>query len=103
MPSSALLLAGVVSVACAVGLVGAIQILRREVVSARRMLHRVVVAADEVERVDRARRQLVDGVGLTRAGASGVNRVVRRSGLAVAGIPYAILDSIGRIRRGNPP
>jgi hypothetical protein len=102
MPSSALLLAGVLSVACAVGLLVAVRDVRREVVSARRILRRVVVAAEEIERVDRARRQLVDGVGLARGGASGVNRVVRRSGLAIAGIPYAILDGVGRIRRGDP-
>jgi hypothetical protein len=102
MPSSALVLAGILSVACAVGLLVAVRILRRKVESARRILRRVIVAADEVERVDRARRQLVDGVGLTRAGAGSVNRVVRRSGLAIAGIPYAVLDSIGRIRGGKP-
>lgn len=102
MPSSALLIAGVLSVACAGGLLVAVRTLRRDVVSARRILRRVVVAAEEVERVDRARRQLVDGVGLTRAGVGSVNRVVRRSGLAIAGIPYAVLDSIGRVRRGDP-
>jgi hypothetical protein len=103
MPTSALVLAGVLSIACAVGLLVAVRILRREVASAHRIHRRILVAVEEAERVDRARRQLVDGVGLARGGASGVNRVFRRSGLAIAGIPYSILDSIGRMRRGDDP
>jgi type II secretory pathway pseudopilin PulG len=102
MPSSALVVAGLLSIACAVGLLVAVRMVRRDVASARRLLHRVIVAVEEAERIDAARRQLVDGVGLARDGASGVNRVVRRSGSAIAGIPYAILDGIGRMRRSDP-
>jgi hypothetical protein len=101
MPTSALLFAGVISIAGAVGLLVTVQILRREVASARRLLRRVTVAVDEAERVEQARRQLVDGVGLARGSAGGVNRAVRRSGSAIAGIPYAIIDSIVRIRRDD--
>jgi hypothetical protein len=60
------------------------------------------VALDEAERVDWAWRQLGDGLSLAREGATGAGRVVRRSGLAIAGIPYAILVGIGRRRsRGD--
>jgi hypothetical protein len=99
--SSALLGAGLVAVAAAVMLVWATARLRRDVEAVRRLLHRVAVAADEIERVEQARRQWIDGVGLARGGAIGVNRVVRRSGQTIAGIPYAILDGIGRLRRGD--
>jgi hypothetical protein len=99
--SSALLGAGLIAVAAAVGLLWATARLRRDVEAARRLLHRVAVAADEIERVEQARRQWIDGVGLARGGATGVNRVVRRSGQTIAGIPYAILDGIGRLRRGD--
>ncbi|HYJ67578.1 MAG TPA: hypothetical protein VEX15_07925 [Nocardioidaceae bacterium] len=103
MPNSALLLAGVISISCAVGMLVVVRLLGNRIASSRRTLRRVLVAVEEFEHVDRARRQLVDGVGLARSGTSGVNRVVRRSGSAIAGIPYAIFDSIGRIRRGDDP
>jgi hypothetical protein len=99
--SSALLVAGIAAVVVAGVLLGLTARARRDVEAVRRLLHRVVVAADEVERVDRARRQWGDSIALARGGATGVNRVVRRSGQTIAGIPYAILDGIGRIRRGD--
>lgn len=100
MPTSGLLLAGVGTAVAAVALLWATVRLRREVDATRRLLARVRLAADEVERVDRARRQLADGISLARGGATGAGKAVLRSGQAIAGIPYAILDSIGR-RRGD--
>jgi hypothetical protein len=99
VPGSALLVAGLVVVVAAAVLLWTVARLRSDVASARRLLRRVDVAAAEVERVDRAWRHVGDGLSRARGGAIGVNRVVRRSGQAVAGIPYAILDGIARIRR----
>jgi hypothetical protein len=103
MPSSVLLLAGAAAVAAAAVLILLTARLRREVDAARRLVGRVRVACDEVTRVDQARRQLGDGRYLAREGATGAGRMVRRSGVAIAGIPYAILVGIGRRRRTQAP
>jgi hypothetical protein len=101
VPTSAVVLAGVVAVLGAAGLLWVTARLRREVDATRRMLRRVHAAADEVEHVDRARRRLTGGPSFARQSATGAGRAVLRSGQAIAGIPYAILDSIGRRRPGR--
>jgi hypothetical protein len=99
VPSSVLLVVGTGTLLCGVGLLAVTLRLRRRIDEVRRSLRRVTAAADEVERVEWAWRRLADGFTVARDGASGVNEVVRRSSQAIAGIPYAILDSIGRGRR----
>lgn len=99
MPSSLLLVVGVGTLLCGAGLLAATVRLRRRIDEVCRRLRRVTVAADEVERVEWAWRRLGDGFTLARGGASGVNDVVRRSSQAIAGIPFAILDTISRSRR----
>lgn len=75
---------------------------RRRLDEVRHLLVRVNAASDEVEHVDWARRRLGDGFNLAWDGATGVNDVVRKSGQAIAGIPFAILDTIGRnLRRDD--
>jgi hypothetical protein len=104
MPSSVLLLGGVVAIVAAAGLLWSTAGLRGDVRAARGLLDRARVAVDEAERVDRARRQLGPGLSLARGsatGAVGAGRMVGRSGQAIAGIPYAILLGIGRRRRGR--
>jgi len=102
VPSSVLLVVGIGTLLCGVGLLAATVRLRRRIDELHRRLRRVTVATDEVERVEWAWRRLSDGFTLARGGASGVNEVVRRSSQAIAGIPHAILDTIGRsIRRDD--
>ncbi|HKE68200.1 MAG TPA: hypothetical protein VKB55_03035 [Nocardioidaceae bacterium] len=102
MPSSVVLLAGLAMLAGGAGLLVAVRRERRRLGEVRHLLVRVSAAADEVEHVDWARRRLGDGFNLAWDGATGVNDVVRRSGQAIAGIPFAILDTIGRnLRRDD--
>jgi hypothetical protein len=96
------LLVGLAMLAGGAGLLVAIRRERRRLGEVRHLLVRVSAAADEVEHVDWARRRLGDGFNLAWDGATGVNDVVRRSGQAIAGIPFAILDTIGRnLRRDD--
>jgi len=96
------LLAGLAMLAGGAGLLVAVRRERRRLGEVRHLLVRVSAAADEVEHVDWARRRLGDGFNLAWDGATGVNDVVRRSGQAIAGIPFAILDTIGRnLRRDD--
>lgn len=97
-----MLLAGLAMLAGGAGLLVAVRRERRRLGEVRHLLVRVSAAADEVEHVDWARRRLGDGFNLAWDGATGVNDVVRRSGQAIAGIPFAILDTIGRnLRRDD--
>ena len=97
-----MLLAGLAMLAAGAWLLVAIRRERRRLDEVRHLLVRVAAAADEVEHVDWARRRLGDGFNLAWDGATGVNDVVRRSGQAIAGIPFAILDTIGRnLRRDD--
>jgi hypothetical protein len=105
--SSVLLVAGGSAVLCGIGLLWATARIRRRLESTHRLLDRLTATAGEVERVEFARRQLDASLGATRAiargGATGVNEVVRRSSQMIAGVPYAILEGIGRVRRRNDP
>ena len=97
-----MLLAGLTVLASGAWLLVAVRRERRRLDEVRHLVVRVAAAADEVEHVDWARRRLGDGFNLAWDGATGVNDVVRRSGQAIAGIPFAILDTIGRnLRRDD--
>ena len=97
-----MLVVGLAMLVSGVGLLVATVRQRRRLDDVRRLLVRITSAADEVDHVDWARRRLGDGFNFARDGATGVNDVVRRSSQAIAGIPYAILDTIGRnLRRDD--
>jgi hypothetical protein len=94
---------GIVVLLCGVALLAAAGRLRRRLDETSRLLLRVTTASDEVERVEWAWRRLGDGFTLARDGATGVNDVVPRSGQALTGIPYAILESLMRAKRPDDP
>lgn len=97
-----MLLVGLAMLVGGGGLLGLTRREHRRLDEVRHLLVRVNAAADEVEHVDWARRRLGDGFNLAWDGATGVNDVVRKSGQAIAGIPFAILDTIGRnLRRDD--
>jgi hypothetical protein len=103
VPSSILLVVGIAALLCGVVLSAAAVRLRRRLDETSRLLLRVTTAADEVERIEWAWRRLGDGFTLARDGATSVNDVVRRSGQALAGIPYAILESLMQAKRRDDP
>jgi hypothetical protein len=103
VPSSVPLVVGIAALLCGIVVLAAAVRLRRRLEEARRLLLRVTTAADEVERIEWAWRRLGDGFTLARDGATGVNDVVRRSGQALAGIPYAILESLMQAKRRDDP